>query len=431
MGLHGPSRKRAGHVPFRGTVGPRVLRSGHGGPRHVTSRGIARPRGPSRLTHLECARCQARHPTEAVGTCTACGGPLLCAYDLRDLEGGAPAEASLLAWAEVLPLAEPGGLAGVAEMPAPLSALPRLADELDIDELYVLQGGASPTGSVAGRELAVAAAAHAERGARAITLPTPGPEAAAAAVHARRLGLSCRVVLPAAASPAFRRETRLLGARAVAVTGDAGEALDWLQAHPQPDGDHSLAPLAEPYRVEGAKTVAFELWHRLGADGPDAIVVPTGDGLLAVGLSKGFDELRRLGLWDARRPRLVIAQGHGCAPLVRALGEGEEAAVRWDDARRTLAEGLRVPAPPASDVVLRAVRASDGLGVKVPEVDLVAALRRAARSDGVLVSAEGAVGLAGLLLLQEEHRLDARRVVVVDPAGLHRSEEALAAAATG
>lgn len=391
----------------------------------------------SLLTHLTCSGCAARAEPTVFGPCPSCGAPLLCRYDLSRLDLPMPPTPGrqgcrgVFAWAPLLPVLEPERRVSLGEGDTPVLELRNLAQELGLATLHVKDESGNPTGSFKARGLAVAVAAHAERGATAITLPTAGNAGSAAAVYARRHGLACRVALPAAASPTYRAEQRLAGARVIAVTGDLGACGDWVRSHAGPATDHVVATFFEPFRVEGKKTMAYELWARFGEDLPDVIVYPTGGGTGLVAMEKAFDELRAAGLLRRPTPRLIVAQVEGCAPVVRALEEGADAVEPWDASRRTLAEGLRVPRLPGGRLVLAAVRATGGCAVAVTESDLLAALRRAARTDGFLACAEGAAALAAVVALRARGELEAARVLAFNTASIYKSPETLAAAATG
>jgi threonine synthase len=319
----------------------------------------------------------------------------------------------------------------IGEAPAVFTGLPRLAKDLGLAELSLLRDAANPLGSAAARGFAVAVAAHAERGAASLSLASAGPSAAPLAAFARRHGLPCRVAIPSGASPGFRLESRLLKARVIAVLGDRGTATDWVRDHPGGELDRDLSAFSEPFRLEGAKTLALETWERHGEDLPGVVVVPTGSGLALAGLAKGFDELRAAGCLHASSPRLVAAQAEGCAPIARAMAEGSEDATPWKSSRRTLAEALRDPRPAGARVVLRALRATGGEACTVAEAELVEAVRRVARLDGVLVGPEAAVALAAVARLREAGQLADSRVLCLDPTALRRSPETLEAAGAG
>lgn len=388
----------------------------------------------SRWLGLECLLCSAPADEGATGPCPSCSGPLASRYEAAGFEPPPPAgrsEAGVFRWAGLLPVREPARRLGLGEADASFVGLPELARGLGLGGLELIRDAANPLGASSARGFAVAAAAWAERGAGSLTLASAGPSAGPFAAAAKRHGLPCRVALPSGASPGFRLEARLLKARVVAVLGDRGKAADWVEGHPGDDSDRVLSAFAEPFRLDGVKTLAFELWERHGSALPEVLVVPTGSGLALAALHRGFAELRAAGLLEGPEPRLIAAQVEACAPLVRALGEEAEDVAPWADSHRTLAESLRDPAPRGGRAALAALRAKGGAAAAVSEGALVDALRNAARHDGVLVGPEGAAALAAVAQLRAGGDLEGARVACLDPQALWRCPEALEAAGTG
>lgn len=389
----------------------------------------------SLLSHLDCAACGQRAGDGAFSPCTACGGPLRCRYDLAGLDaGGLPdpprgGDAGVFRWSALLPVRDPARRLTLGEGGTPVLPLPKRAAELGLAALWVKDEGAQAWGSCESRGMAVAMAAHAERGAKAVTLPAAGHEAGVAALYARAHGLSCRVVLPAAAGASCRAMARLAQARVIAVSGDWGVASDWIREHPAPHDDHVLAPFHEPFRLEGLKTLAFEIWERFRDELPDVVVHPTGSGAGIVALHAGFALLREAGLLRGAPPRLVAAQVDACAPVARAFEAGSEDVTPWEASRRTLAEGLRVPRVAGGRLVLAALRDGGGAAAAVSEGALLDALRGVATSDGFVPCAEGAAAFAALERLAPS--LAGARVLVLNTGSVHLSPETLAAAASG
>lgn len=255
--------------------------------------------------------------------------------------------------------------------------------------------GGEPTGSFKARGMAVAVSRARELGVHSFFVPSAGNAGVALAAYAARAGGTARIYLPEATPQSMTARCREYGAEVVAVPGtirDAGEAA---RAREKSSGAFDLSTLREPYRAEGKKTMGFEIWEALRADGlPDAVVYPAGGGTGIIGISKAFSELAALGLAD-RSPRLYAVQAEGCAPLVRALREGEPVARPWTEPR-TIAPGLLVPAPFASERILEAVRSSRGGGVTVSDREIARAARALAAEHGVSASPEGAAPYAAL-----------------------------------
>lgn len=384
----------------------------------------------SRLAGLSCTACGQDAPPDAWGPCAGCAAPLACRYELAGFEPPAPGR-DVFRWAGLLPVRDPARRLSLGEGGTPVLTLPTLARELGLDSLWLKDEGQAPQGSFKARSMAVAMAAHAERGATSVTIPSAGNAGTAGASFARRHGLGCRVILPSAATPAYRIVARLAGARVIAVTGDLAAAGAWALEHPGPPGDHLLAGFREPFRLEGNKTMGFEIWERFGDALPDAIVLPTGGGAGLVALHRAFAQLRGAGLLAAPTPRLVAAQIESCAPLVRAFAEGADDVMPWETTRRTLAEGLRVPRLGGGRLALAALRESAGMARAVAEPRLVEAIRRCALAEGFLPGAEGGVALAAIEDLLAAGELKGARVLVVNTSSIFTSPETLQAAGAG
>jgi threonine synthase len=356
----------------------------------------------SRLLDLECPECGRHLAADQLQTfCEACDSPLLARYDLSAVAQSVSPDvirrrpAGLWRWAELLPVREARFRLTLGEGDTPLLPVPRLAAALGLHEMYIKEEGPQPTGSFKARGMAVALSRAAELGVRQVVVPTAGNAGGALAAYSARAGIQAHVVLPADAHPAYRLEAERAGAHIHVVDGlidRAGKEAARLAAEL---GAFNLATLREPYRLEGKKTMGFELAEAFDWDLPDVIVYPTGGGTGLIGMPKAFDELEQLGWIGSRRPRLIAVQAAGCAPVVRAVETGAERIEAWRDAS-TRAEGLRVPRPYADRAVLRAVRQSGGTAVAVDEADLVAAARQVAALEGCLLCLEGGAAVAGL-----------------------------------
>ena len=385
----------------------------------------------SYLSHLECTACGSQYRADELhGTCPACGKVLFARYDLDALGSAMPAPSfgdrrwDLWRYRELLPVRDPAhiGGAGLGEGATPLIPLgPHAQHELGFDrgELLVKDEGSNPTGSFKARGLAVAVARAAELGARDLALPSAGNAGSAAAAYAAALGLRCHVAMPADAPHANRAEVELYGAELILVDGliDAAGAL--IRERASADGWFDLSTLREPYRVEGKKTMALELAEAGGwSDGwcPDVVVFPTGGGTGIVGMWKAVSEMVELGWIGVRRPRLVVVQATGCAPLVRAFEQRSEHAERWREAQ-TIAAGIRVPSAIGDYLILRALRESGGTAVSVSDDDIVDAQREFAKLTGIFASPEGAAAVAALEpLLHSGYLSGEERVVLFNTA---------------
>ncbi|MEL7060741.1 MAG: threonine synthase [Acidobacteriota bacterium] len=381
----------------------------------------------STLTHLECAATGERHAADEVQTVSRVGRPLLARYDLeraaRTLGRGALAARPWSMWryAEVLPVADPAAVVSLGEGATPLVEAPRLARRFGLRRLSVKDEGHNPTGTFKARGLSAAISKAVELEVAGVALPTAGNAGAAAAAFAARAGLPCLVAMPRDAPPAAMAEVLAYGARLELVDGLIHDAGRFVAEHCRTSGWLDLSTTKEPYRVEGKKTMGYELWERF-ADGsdaiegalPDAILYPTGGGTGLIGMWKAFAELRKMGLATGAAPRMIAVQASGCAPIVRAVEAGAARAEPWRDAA-TLAPGIRVPRPFADDLVLAAVRESGGTAIAVEDAEIVAALRELAVVEGLDAAPEGAATVAALPKLLARGDLRATdRVVIFD-----------------
>jgi threonine synthase len=378
------------------------------------------------LQGLECSRCARAHDLSAPrSVCEGCGQPLLARYDLAAVARTAPREelgrhgSDLWRYRVVLPFAADPPTVRLGEGGTPLLPLARLADEVGVAELWLKEEAGNPTGSFKARGLAMAVNGALAFGRRGIALPTAGNAGIAAAAYAAAAGIGCRVTMPDTTPAAFLTAAAALGAEVRLVTGtiaDAGRALAaWA---PAPEW-WPVATFKEPFRLEGKKTLGYELAEQGGWRLPDVIVYPTGGGTGLVGMWRAFLELQALGWITGTLPRLIVAQVRGCAPVVRAFAAGADTAEPWADAH-TLASGLRVPSPFADRLILRAVRETGGTAVAVSEEEMLDAMAELTAREGCLACPEGGATLAALHQLRASGEIgrDARVVIYNTGSGL-------------
>jgi threonine synthase len=373
----------------------------------------------SSMTAVVCSACGARYGADELLTvCRACGKVLLVEYDLdlaaRSMTRDALRDRRWDLWryAEIMPVRDPIYRLTLGEGGTPLLAAPRIGPQYGLPALLVKDEGRNPTGSFKARGLGAAVSRALELGVRAIALPSAGNAAAAASAYAARGGLDCVVFMPQDAPDVFKAECRALGARVYLVDGLINDAGTIVREHGAARGWFDVSTLKEPYRAEGKKTMGIELVEQLGWTVPDAIIYPTGGGTGIVGMWKAFAELERLGLIGSQRPRMIVVQSTGCAPIVDAFERGERHAPLWPDAD-TIAPGLRVPVAIGDYLILDAVRASGGTALAVTDAELLAAMRETAAVEGLFVSPEVGAAFAAARRLRETGFLDeADRVVV-------------------
>ncbi len=380
----------------------------------------------SYFTHLECSvpcGAGAYDPRVEQHLCV-CGAPLLARYDLSAAAGALKREllagrtSDMWRYRELMPLADGEEPVTLGEGWTPLIHARRIGDELGLPRLFVKDESLNPTNSFKARGLSAAVTKALHLGAKVLSVPSAGNAANAMAAYAAAAGLESRAFMPRDVKVPFIRECELYGARVELVDGlitDAGRvAAEQGKTH----GWYDLSTLQEPYRIEGKKTMAYEIGEQLDWQFPDWIIYPTGGGTGMVGMWKAFEELERIG-WKTtgRRPRMVSVQAEQCAPIVRAFQDGSERSHLWENAR-TVADGLRVPKAIGDFLVLRAVRESGGTAIAVSDDDMVSEMRELGSKEGISAAPEGGAALGALrVLLREGHVRPADTVVIFNTGG--------------
>src|ERR1700680_935576 len=350
----------------------------------------------SALTHLECSRCGAHHPSGRLQNLCTCGGPLLARYDLKKAAKTLTREAlrsrpaNMWRYAEILPGGEPVTL---GEGMTPLLPARRLGQILGLSALYVKDEGLNPTGSFKARGLSAAVTQAKALGAKTLAIPTAGNAGGALAAYAAQAGLPCVIVMPMDTPAANVIECRAFGADLRMLPGLISDCGKFVAEHKEREGWFEISTLKEPYRIEGKKTMAYELWEQFDGKLPDVILYPTGGGVGMIGMWKAFEEMQAMGWIGKDRPRMVSVQAAGCAPIVDAFEKGAESAPFWNDAV-TIASGLRVPKALGDFLVLRAVRESRGTAVAVSDDEMLDAGRELASLEGIFAAPEGAATVA-------------------------------------
>lgn len=343
------------------------------------------------VTHLECSATGERHEAGRVQGLSRAGKPLLVRYALdrirenltKDVIRSRPQD--LWRYRELLPVRHARNVTSLGESMTPLIRLHGAQGEL-----LVKDEGRLPTGSFKARGIALAVSMAKELGVSHIAMPTNGNAGAALAAYASRAGISTTVFCPEDTPEINVREIAAQGAKVFRVNGLIDECGRLVREGQKTTGWFDMSTLKEPYRIEGKKTMGFELAEQLGWDVPDVIFYPTGGGTGLIGMWKAFAELEALGFLGAgRRPRMVAVQASGCAPIVRAYGEGETHAARWENAH-TIASGIRVPAAIGDFLILAAVRESHGYAIAVEDEEIEQSLSEVACSEGLLLCPEGA-----------------------------------------
>jgi threonine synthase len=378
----------------------------------------------SYFSHLECSvPCGAPplNPREIHHLCQ-CGAPLLARYDLIaakrwSRDSLASREASMWRYREVMPLFDgpngPEEAISLGEGWTPLIEAKRLGQSLGLTRLYVKDESLNPTNSFKARGLSAAVTRAYHLGAKTLSVPTAGNAGNAMAAYAARAGLEAKVFMPKDVKIPFIRECELYGAAVTLVDGlitDAGKRAAELGSKL---GWYDVSTLKEPYRIEGKKTMGYEVAEQLDWKLPDWIIYPTGGGTGMVGMWKAFAEMAALGWIDpVTRPHMVTVQAAGCAPIIRAYDAGAEKSEMWQNAA-TVADGLRVPKAIGDFLVLRAVRESQGAAVAVGDAEMVTGMKDLGRLEGISAAPEGGAALHALRVLIDQRRIRPDDVVVV------------------
>lgn len=359
----------------------------------------------SYLTHLECSKTGHRHDAFAPQNLSNEKHPLLACYDLEAAaQTFTPASIKdrpfdLWRYHEVLPIQEERHCLKLGEGGTPLHPAPTLGAELGIRELLIKDEGMNPTGSFKDRGLCLAVSAAYQFDAPGIALPSAGNAGGAAAAYAARAGLQCVVAVPRDCPEVNRIEASVYGAEVHSIDGLISDAGRMIAELAPGRGLFEVATLKEPYRIEGKKTMGYEVFEQLGRL-PDVILYPTGGGTGLIGMWKAFDEMEQLGWVGPERPRMVSVQSEGCAPIPKAFEEGTEASEMWQDAH-TVASGLRVPKALGDFLILEAVRESGGTAIAVSDEELMRDARRIAAAEGIFAAPEGGACLSALRRLRE------------------------------
>lgn len=361
------------------------------------------------VTHLECALCGLSHEARTLqNLCTQCSKPLLVRYDLGNAAATLSREAldtresSLWRYREILPVNEPANIVTFGEGWTPLLLSDRLAATLPIRlDLRIKDEGQNPTQSFKARGMAVAISMAKELGVKKVAVPSAGNAAGAMAAYAARAGMEAHIFMPSDTPRANIVECRQTGANVTLVDGLITDCGKIVAERKETEGWFDVSTLKEPYRVEGKKTMGYELAEQMDWKLPDVILYPTGGGTGLIGMWKAFDEMEEMGWIGPERPRMVSVQSETCAPIVQAFHAGERFAAEFEDAS-TIASGLRVPKAIGDFLILDAIRASGGTAVAVSDEELVRAVAEIGSAEGIFAAPEGAACLPALRRLMED-----------------------------
>ena len=368
---------------------------------------------------LECTACGLRHDWRRLqNLCTACGKPLFAFYDLAairkldrlkrsSLQGR---ERSIWRFRELLPLPENVEPVSLGEGGTPLLRATKFSEELGVD-LWIKDESLNPTQSFKARGMSVAVSMAKYLGAKKLAVPSAGNAGGALAAYAARAGLEAHIFMPRDTPPANVIECRELGGQVELIDGLITDCGAEIARRKGKEGWFDMSTLKEPYRIEGKKTLGYEIAEQLEWKLPDLILYPTGGGTGLIGMWKAFDELEELGWIGHGRPRMFSIQASGCAPIVRAFEAGEESATEFPNAR-TIASGLRVPKAIGDFLMLKILRDSNGGAIAIEDEEIIKTVREVGSKEGLFVAPEGAACFAALKLLCRNKIGQGDRVVI-------------------
>lgn len=370
---------------------------------------------PSNIRELECSACGKKYDASVEQHLCTCGKPLLVRYDLRQaaktltLENLKNRPRTLWRYAEVLPNDPPVSL---GEGMTALVHAERLGQSMGLENLYIKDEGLNPTGSFKARGMTAAVSRAKQLGAKALAAPTAGNAGGALAAYAAAAGLPSVIVMPADTPAANVMECQAFGAKVVKLNGLISDCGKYVAEHKDREGWYDVSTLKEPYRVEGKKTMGYELWEQFGGKLPDVILYPTGGGVGLIGMCKAFDEMQEMGWIGSERPRMVAVQAEGCAPIVRAWEAHQNSAQFFQNAA-TIASGLRVPGPLGDLLILSMLRQTKGTAISVTDEELLRAGRELASLEGIFAAPEGAATVIAARKLAASGWIKPRETVVL------------------
>ena len=372
------------------------------------------------VINLYCSFCEEVYKPNAVyNLCTSCEKPLLVKYDLEKVSQTLTKdvlrkrEASLWRYREVLPVVNDENIVSLGEGWTPLLKTERLASELNIKiDLYIKDESNNPTQSFKARGMTTAISMAKELGAKKLAVPSAGNAAGALAAYAARAGLESHIFMPNDTPRANIVECEQTGAFVTLIDGLITDCGAEIAKRKDAEGWFDVSTLKEPYRVEGKKTMGYELAEQFDWKLPDVIIYPTGGGTGLIGMWKAFDEMEKMGWIDEKRPRMVSVQSKGCSPIVDAFHAGERFADEFENAA-TVASGLRVPKAVGDFLIFDALKESKGTAIAVSDEELTKAVKEIGAAEGLFVAPEGAACFPALKkLIEQDFIKEDERVVI-------------------
>lgn len=342
---------------------------------------------------LSCTQCKKVYALSSIQTyATCCNKPLVVEYDLS----GGLSKTKLLdrphniwRYAELLPLIHKKNIVSLGEGMTPMFSLNKLANKYGLGELLMKDESSNPTGSFKARGISVAVSKAKELHIEQCIIPTAGNAGGALAAYCAKAGIKCTVIMPAHTPQIFKQECRLYGAELVLVNGLINDCAKKITEINKDNKYFDISTLKEPYRLEGKKTMGYEIAEQLNWQLPDVIIYPAGGGTGLIGIWKAFKEMKSLGWIREPLPKMIAVQSKNCDPIIHALKDADN----WKQhfvPKATIANGLAVPYPFGMDMMLRVLKESGGTAIALEEEDILAAVKEIATTEGLLISPEGA-----------------------------------------
>jgi threonine synthase len=367
---------------------------------------------------IVCSRCDNRFRLNQLLNLCSCGAPLMVRYDLEKASAALTKSsfqsrgANLWRYRELLPVEDDVNIVSLGEGFTPLLEAKTLAQELSLRRVWIKDEAQNPTGSFKDRGLCLAVSRAKELAVKKIAIPSAGNAGGSLSAYAARAGIEANVFMPKDTPAANQIEVRQYGARLTLVDGLINDCGRIIAERKAAEGWFDVSTLKEPYRVEGKKTMGYEIAEQLNWKLPDVIIYPTGGGTGLIGMWKAFAEMEEMGWIGKDRPRMVSVQASGCAPIVRAFAEGKNIAEPWQNAK-TIASGLRVPQAVADFLMLRALRESKGTALSVSDDEMLAEIPRVGRAEGIFFCPEGAACVAALRQLAKQRWINPTDEIVI------------------
>lgn len=372
----------------------------------------------SYISHLACSKCEKTYDEQAVNQLCSCGAPLTVHYDLPAIKEGvnkediAKRQADLWRYHEFLPVKDETNIVSLGEGMTPLIHTKEIGQDMDLDQLYIKDESIIPTGTFKARGAAVGVSKAKELNIREMAMPTNGNAGGAWAAYAAKAKIKPTVVMPKDAPDITKKECSLFDADVYLVDGLINDAGKIVHEHINETNKYDVSTLKEPYRIEGKKTMGFEIAEQLGWQMPDVVLYPTGGGVGLIGIYKALKELKAVGWLSGKLPRLVAVQSDNCAPIVDAWEKGEKQSHLWENSE-TIAFGINVPKALGDFLVLDAIYETNGCAIAITDEELLEEQRNVAEKEGLFICPEGAAVFAAARKLKNKAWMKSDETVVV------------------